>query len=253
MIAHTTAQLIDKQSLSSVIRLFTLRNPVIAREARPGQFIHIKINNCYYPLMRRPISVFSSDNSNNFQILFKIVGEGTKQLAEKNIGEEIDIISPLGNSYTINENRDILCVAGGIGIAPIYFLLLRAHQKGVNATLLFGGKTVDDILFRQDLNYLTNKLIIATEDGSLGNKGKITEFLPPYLDEMVDMYVCGPIPMVKVIKDTIGFRNINCYVSLEERMGCGLGACRGCVVNTVNGYMRVCTDGPVFNLNELVF
>lgn len=254
MIAHTSAKIIGKDDLSPTIRLFTLHNPDIAKEAKPGQFIHINVNHLYHPLMRRPISIFSADGNATFQILFKVIGEGTNILSEKEIGDELDIISPLGNAYSLNDNKEILCIAGGIGIAPIFFLLnhVKKNYNNIKSTLIFGGRTIDDIIFRSELNSISDKMLLVTEDGLVTNKGYVTDYLEPYLDENIDIYVCGPMPMVKRIKEIIGDRDINCYVSLEERMGCGFGVCRGCAVNTVDGYKTVCKDGPVLNLKELV-
>lgn len=253
MIAQTTAKIIDKTLLASSMWLFTLYDPEIARNAQPGQFIHINVNRLYHPLMRRPISIFSSDETTSFQILFKTVGPGTQILAEKRLGEELDIISPLGNCFpeVKDPDRDVLCVAGGIGIAPIHFLLLQTRRKHRSVKLLFGGKSVDDIIFRAELNYLTDKLVITTEDGSLGLKGLVTDYLADHLGEETDCYVCGPMPMVKAVQEVIRDKPVNCYASLEERMGCGFGACRGCTVKTTDGFKRICTDGPVFDIREL--
>ena len=242
--------------------------PRIVREALPGQFVHLRCQNSAEPLLRRPFS-FHRLSRNNFEILYRVVGRGTNLLAKRRKGDKIDVLGPLGNGFTATRPKIIL-VAGGMGVAPLLALAEKlADRKKI--VVLLGAKTKGSVSCAGDFKKLGVKLQIATDDGSQGYKGLVTDLLKkvlhntqyaclsarltakPWARQAIrnTIYACGPKAMLKEIAH-IGRRfHISAYASLEEDMACGVGACLGCAVKTTAGYKRVCKDGPVFNLQEI--
>ena len=234
--------------------------PRIAREAHPGQFVHLRCSDGIEPLLRRPFS-FHRLNGGSFEILYKVIGQGTNLLAKKRKGDKIDILGPLGNGFDIQRTneptnqRTTILVAGGMGVAPLVALAEKLARR-TKPTVLIGAKTKKEILCAKEFKKLGAKVQLATDDGSLGYKGIVTDLLKKILLSTIDyklstIYACGPKPMLKEVV-RIGQRlRISTYGSLEQNMACGLGACLGCAVETKTGYKRVCKDGPVFNLQEI--
>jgi len=237
-----------------------LSSPRIALGALPGQFVNIKVNSCQEPLLRRPFSIHRVSGS-NIEILYEVLGKGTQILAQKKPGEYLDIIGPLGNGFdALCAKRSTLSilVAGGMGVAPLVFLAERmiSHKFSV----LIGAKTKNQILCEKEFKKLGCDVKIATDDGSMGFQGKVTDLLKEALlknsrtQELKNsIYACGPRPMLKEIANISQKYNIPAQISLEEHMACGIGACLGCVVNTKNGYQRVCKEGPVFAADKIVW
>jgi len=249
----------------------------IAATAQPGQFITVR---CEGLILRRPLSVHQADSS-RIALLFKIVGRGTNWLSQRQRGDKVDILGPLGNGFSVEpEARNLLLVAGGIGIAPLVFLAQRgAAQRSV--TLIYGASVASKLYppsssqaKRSNLLSLPGsvRFIPVTEDGSIGKKGLATDVLPDFLDWADQVYACGSIDMYKTMSDLICYsegaerpKNLSqdkvrkesklkrCQVSLEVRMGCGIGACYGCTVNTRKGLKKVCHDGPVFELDDILW
>jgi len=218
--------------------------PEIAREARPGQFAMIGFNSPLYdPFLRRPMS-FSHSEFGRIEFIIKIVGWGTALLADLSPGVFIPIMGPLGNGFQNPIGRAIL-VAGGTGLAPMSF----AAEKWKETTLLYGESCEGSIC---DLHNYHCEAVVVTEDGSCGETGLVTDYLARELEKAPGtVYACGPIPMMAAtaaIADSFGLK---CYISLEARMACGVGACAGCAVLTKYGYKRVCADGPVFDANHI--
>ena len=226
--------------------------PEIAQEAKPGQFVHIKIRDGYDPLLRRPFSIHRCEGE-KIEILYKVVGRGTEFLSRKKIGNEIDTLGPLGQGFKISPDlRRIVLVAGGMGIAPLYFLAEKLNREDI--LILLGAESKGKILYLENLKNLNVKVQIATEDGSQGYKGLLSEFFFHLLkeDSQIDLVcACGPIPMVKKIAQLSLKYKIPCQVSLEQRMGCGIGVCLGCTIKGESSYLRVCSDGPVFQANQI--
>lgn len=231
-----------------------LHAPGIAQEAKPGQFVHIKIKDGYDPLLRRPFSIYKSEDE-RIEIFYKVVGRGTEFLSRKKIGNKIDTLGPLGQGFKINPDfKKIVLVAGGMGIAPLYFLAEKLNRKDI--LILLGAESKGKILYLEDLKNLNVKVEIATEDGSQGHKGLVSDFLFHFIKEnsQIDLVcACGPIPMLKKIAELSLKYKIPCQVSLEQRMGCGIGVCLGCIVKGKNSYLRVCSDGPVFQANQILW
>jgi len=233
---------------------------VIARNSRPGQFVEVKVNSGTDPLLRRPISIHSVSGA-KVKLIYEVVGKGTEILSDKKPGDLLDVIGPLGNGFEYSRiakelvgGKNIL-VAGGMGVAPLVFLAEKI--KSSKPLVLIGVRNKEQVLCLQEFKALGCKVIIATDDGSLGFKGKVTELLKAVLSENrkaakpENIYACGPQPMLKAVARISYENNIASQLSLERHMACGFGVCLGCVVSTKFGYKRVCKDGPVFSGKEL--
>lgn len=232
--------------------LIWLEAPQIASEARPGQFVMVNCGNTL--VLPRPLSIHQRDD-NKIALLFNIVGKGTRWLSQRCIGNTIDIFGPLGNgSSVLPETKNLLLVAGGIGIAPLYFLAQEALNEGRAVTLIFGTQSGSQLYPERHLP-VGIKLAQATEDGTVGHHGLVTDLLPDYIDWADHVFACGPMPMYRdiYIQREKLLKGKPLQVSLEVRMGCGLGVCYGCTVKTKSGLKQVCQDGPVFDLEDILF
>lgn len=219
----------------------------------PGNFAEIEIANSPKVFLRRPFSVYDVNYDNNTLSFFvKVIGEGTRLLGEMHKGDKLSLIYPLGNSFSVPDSGRILVVAGGSGIAPFILYGRELQKNRVDATFLFGARTADEIVLADHFRSLGH-VLITTEDGSLGEKGLVTQHSLFSKEDLPFDFIatCGPDPMMKAIAKIAGERNIRCEASLENTMACGFGACLCCIVPTVNGNKCVCTEGPVFNVNDL--
>jgi dihydroorotate dehydrogenase electron transfer subunit len=230
----------------------TLRCPEIASEAKPGQFIMIKCGNDY--ILPRPVSIHRSINGEDLVLYFAVLenGKGTNWLSSREIKDEINIFGPLGNEYSINRTaKNLLLVAGGMGVASLYYLAEDKVNKGYSIRLLYG--TAIQNSYPGEISDSRIEMIIATEDGSAGYHGMITDLIPEHIDWADQVFACGPVGMYKAMAQMPELKNKPVQVSLEVRMGCGRGICYGCTIKTKNGLKRVCEDGPVFNLDEVIW
>ena len=233
-------------SLCQQVHLIWLEAPYIASQAQPGQFVMAHCGED--TLLRRPFSLHQLDGK-RLALLFNVVGRGTHWLSQRQAGDSLDLLGPLGNGYTIYPDaKNLLLVAGGIGIAPLYFLAQDALKKKGSVTLLYG--TADNK--RRSIPPHI-ELVSATEDGTVGHRGMITDLLPDFISRADQVFACGPLPMYQTMARMPELRNKPVQVSLEVRMGCGLGVCYGCTVKTKNGPKQVCKDGPVFELNDILW
>ena len=247
--------------------LMWVEAPHIAATAQPGQFITVR---CEGFTLRRPFSVHHSSLSmgenpgeGEIAILFKVAGRGTLWLSQREASERIDILGPLGKGFAVApKSEKLLLVAGGIGIAPLVFLMQQALPRH-QITLIHGARTAAQLYYDSyqppAVSHQRVHFIPVTEDGSAGQKGKATDVLPDYLDWADQVYACGPLDMYKAMAQmSLRARRSNlklkkCQVSLEVRMGCGFGACYCCTINTRKGPKQVCRDGPVFELNNIIW
>lgn len=234
------------------VHLIWLESLQIASPAQPGQFVMVRCGEDFeYPL-RRPFSIHQQDG-NKLALLFNVVGRGTQWLAQCQAGDEIDLLGPLGNGFTIHPgSKKLLLVAGGIGIAPLAFLAQQALSQGQAVELLSGAATAPQ-LYPEHLLPPKVKLITATEDGTAGKKSMITDLLPDFIGGADQVFACGPISMYQTMADQNLATTKPVQISLEVRMGCGLGVCYGCTVKTKSGLKQVCQDGPIFNLDDILW
>jgi len=258
------APIIRSEKLPGDHGFITFEHAAFAKSCQPGQFLTIKTSDQYSPLFRRPFGVHDVDGP-KISILFKIVGPGTKLLADKKTGETVDILGPLGNGFTLPETSfTTLLVAGGIGIAPFLhtakLMMALGHPKPV---LFYGGRQAQDLPRLDAFEKLGLTIFPATEDGSVGDKGFVSGPLEKYLEQNKDqdktIFSCGPHPMLSAISDIAKKFDTTCQVSLENIMACGVGSCLGCVTDTFtcdsdsdqSCYERVCQEGPVFDSKKL--
>ena len=247
------------EQLSPTIYKLTIESEYVAQNARPGQFVNVKCCDGLNVLLRRPISICDVDRKNGtFDIVFQVRGNGTEYLAQKKPGNIVDIIAPLGNPFDIvEEYTKVAVVGGGIGIFPLLHLL--KEKKALKKTAFLGFRSKEFIVMTEEFEKASDQLFISTDDGSMGHKGLIIDVLEKDLleNEYDIIYTCGPTPMIKKTVEIAQNRNIRCQVSLEQRMGCGIGACLVCACKTKLGdeweYSHVCKDGPIFWSNEVIF
>jgi len=214
------------------VYLIWLESPQIASVAQPGQFIMVRCGEGFEHQLRRPISIHQLADGSKLAFLFNVVGKGTHWLAQCQVGDAIDLLGPLGNSYSIHpESRNLLLVAGGIGIAPLRFLTQQALNQGYSVRLLLGASTTTQLYPGHPLPSEA-KLVFTTEDGTAGKKGMITDLLPDFVGWADQIFACGPLPMYKAMAQMPELKDKPVQVSLEVRMGCGRGVCYGCTVKT---------------------
>ncbi len=250
-----TIQLIQREQVGPDYHLLEFECPQIAAAAQPGQFVHIRVTGDWDPLLRRPFSVLRTNEAEgSFQVLMRSVGRGTQMLAEAQSGTKFDIMGPLGNGFALpSPEGEAVLVAGGIGVAPLIFLATVLHepQSYRYARGLFGARSEDDLCCWLEFSGVCDEFNAMTEDGSAGDQGLVTDFLPPQLERGAGcVYACGPTPMLAEVARQCQSAQIPCYASMEQWMGCGIGACLGCVIPThasgTQRYQRVCKYGPVF-------
>jgi dihydroorotate dehydrogenase electron transfer subunit len=219
---------------------------------KPGQFAQVRVDGSPETFLRRPISVHDVDyGKNSFKLLIQIAGNGTRKLSELKSGDTLNIIYPLGNSFSLpDKNNNILLVGGGCGIAPLLFLGRYLKDNGFVPDILLGFRNKERIIEFED--YLqVGKVFITTDDGSMGEKGYVTTHSIFSIHKYDRIYCCGPDIMMKAIAGYCKKNDVVCEVSLENLMACGIGACLCCVVDTTRGNQCTCIDGPVFNVNDL--
>ena len=262
--------------LTSDVYEMELDLPLMDEDIRPGQFINIRLDGLY---LRRPISICDWDDQ-SIRIIYRTVGKGTEKMSRMEEGETLDIIWPLGNGFDISKmssgeetDRDKpklrpLLIGGGVGIPPLYGLCRRLIDMGEKPTVVLGFRSEDEVFYTDEFRKLGAEVILTTEDGSLGKKGRVTGGIPDELkgaggipDEMKEagtsedrpyIFACGPEPMLRSIDEMMP-QNIGGQMSFEERMGCGFGACMGCSCETKYGAKRICKDGPVLERGEIIW
>ena len=248
-------QVIENKALAKDIFSIVILCPEVAEVAVPGQFVHILPEG---QTLRRPISICGIDRKNGtLRIVFIVKGVGTKKISQIREGSLSDMLAPLGHGFTINENfKKVVLIGGGIGNPP---MLPLAEIYGERATVISGFRSAEAVILQNDFRKTGAETVLCTDDGSTGIKGFVTEPLKEILEkENADaVYACGPMPMLKNIAAIAGDKNVYCEVSLEERMGCGIGACLVCACKTKKDgeehFAHVCKNGPVFNAKEVIW
>jgi len=220
-------------------------NGDVAAVTNPGQFINIALSGRF---LRRPISVCDRSDD-DLTILYKVVGQGTAQMAGMRPGEKLDVLTGLGNGFDLRAAKDhTLIIGGGIGAAPLYWLGRELRARGIKTTAVLGVNTEADIFYETEFAAICDHVILATADGSRALKGFVTDALVGLTYDY--FYTCGPEPMLKAVWKAA---ESDGEFSFEERMGCGFGACMGCTCRTVTGWKRICRDGPVLRKEELLW
>ena len=249
----TDIRLIEKKEWAKSTYLL-LQSDEPLEEIKAGQFVQVRVDDAQHTYLRRPISIHDVDYQNRtITLLVQRVGEGSNKIADTELNDTLNIIYPLGNGFTIPEkNQNAILVGGGIGIAPLYYLGKMLKEKGIEPQFLLGGRSKSDLIMLEDFEAV-GKVYITTNDGSLGEEGFVTQH-SIWKEKKFDMiYTCGPKPMMMALTKMARENNIDCEVSLENLMACGLGACLCCVENTIEGHVCVCKEGPVININKLLW
>lgn len=219
----------------------------------PGQFVNVKAENTPSAFLRRPLSVHDiNEDANTFSLLVKVVGEGTKKLSELKPGETLSVVYPLGNGFKIpSKGERILLVGGGVGIAPMMHMARESVKNGAEVHILLGARSITDHILLDEFKQF-GTIHITTDDGTLGTKGFVINHAVLLANQSFDrIHCCGPEPMMKAVARKAREMNTECEVSLENMMACGFGVCLCCVTKTTEGNKCVCTEGPVFNINDL--
>jgi len=220
----------------------------------PGQFAEVLVSNSAETYLRRPFSIYDVDyEKNELSLLIKKIGKGTVALSELKTGDTLNLVYPLGNSFSLPKGEKALLVGGGVGIAPMLLLAKMLKKNGFQPDVLIGGRTKNDILEPEKYSDYGN-VFVTTDDGSMGEKGMVTQHsvFAEKASEYSQIYACGPDPMMKAVAKVAASRNIPCEISLENTMACGMGACLCCVVETVDGNKTTCVEGPVFDTKKLI-
>ena len=223
-------------------------------EMLPGQFVEVRVDGSPSTFLRRPISINFVDRDNNeLWLLVATVGEGTKQLAKLKFGDVLNCVLPLGNGFTpAKQGEKVLLVGGGVGVAPLLYMGAQMKSQGIEPTFLLGARTANDLLMLPIFNKY-GRAYVTTEDGSMGEKGFVTNHSILSEEHFDRISTCGPTPMMKAVARYARQNSVDCEVSLENLMACGLGACLCCVEKTTEGNLCVCKDGPVFNIKKLLW
>jgi len=240
------------------IYLVWLEAPGMAENARPGQFVMVRCGGD--TVLPRPLSIHRVDGR-QLALLFSVVGKGTNRLSQVKKGDTLNIFGPLGTGFRIDlDSRNLLLAAGGMGIAPLYFLAETAALQGKKVTIINGARSCDYLLpvslpqrlFNSGMHPANINVVCATDDGSEGFKGLATQLIPHYLEGIDQVFACGPAAMYTSMARMPELKGKDVQLSLEIMMGCGVGVCYGCTIKTKNGLKQVCKDGPVFEMGEVI-
>lgn len=242
------ATIIENHKINPVTAIITLKPQQDFIFPQPGQFFMLQVSRGVDPLLKRPLSIFSI-KTDYIHFLYRIVGRGTECLSNLSKGEVLELIGPLGRHYPIPDDK-FIAIAGGTGIASIHGILERYPQR---AYLFYGAKDSNELIIRDMLEKLAYKTIVTTDDGSHGMKGNVLYALDNFNPPDLPIYACGPKGMLTALSEWAKQKQTPTYVSLEEYMACGIGACLSCAIKTVNGLKSVCKDGPVFDIQEIIW
>jgi len=256
MIQKELCKVLSQKEIASDIYELVINGELVKQINAPGQFVHLKVSTGLDPLLRRPISISSFDTvKKSMTMIYRKEGKGTSMLAELRPGMQVDILGPLGNGFPVDEvttGDTALLVGGGIGVPPLYELSNQLVEKGVKVIHVLGFQTASAVFYEEE--FLKNgKTYVTTVDGSYGRKGFVTDVMKELQFDCI--YTCGPTPMLRAIEQNYSDKKV--FLSLEERMGCGIGACFACVCKkkddpTGVSYKKVCSDGPVFRAGEVL-
>lgn len=256
------AEILGNERILPDFYKLTLYLPKLAENAKPGQFLMVRVSETLDPFLKRPLSLHRIiREEGKVELVYQIVGKGTNLLTQKRVGETLEVLGPLGSGFNWSENhRAVALIGGGCGIAPLLALADELVKDSREVHVLLGAQTKDKLLGVEDFIALGCKVQAATDDGSSGHKGFVTQLLEELCLRVAldQVYCCGPLLMTRILVRMTKDALIPCQVSLEERMGCGIGACLGCVIKVrdedgIIKNKKVCQDGPVFISNEVIF
>lgn len=240
--------IISKRELVKDVIEMVLEGEAASFISTPGQFINIKINDSLQPYLRRPMSICDYDE-NHITIIFRIVGEGTKVLANKEIGEQLDCLTGLGNGFIDLDKKSAVVIGGGLGVPPMYKLAKTLKEQGVEVKAILGFNSASDVFYKEEFEDIC-PTFISTMDGSMGQKGTVVDVLKAQDINFDAYYACGPEKMLDALAL---YYPDNGYLSFEARMGCGFGACMGCSCKVkTKPYKRICVEGPVLHSSEVI-
>lgn len=264
---NVKATVIKNEEINAGFYRMRVASPYLAKASKPGQFVEVRCADGVEPLLRRPFGVHRITGS-GIEMLYEVVGKGTKILTEKKPGDTIEILGPLGNGFEIDQKSDAILIAGGIGVAPLLALAVKIANKK-NVTVIIGARSKTHVNCENDFKKAGCKVMVCTDDGSKGKKGLVTDILSGILrstkyDVRRTVYACGPNPMLKAIWAIAEEYDIPCQFSFESHMACGIGVCLGCPIkvkprtkhdarSTMHEYAMVCKDGPVFNGEDIAW
>jgi dihydroorotate dehydrogenase electron transfer subunit len=246
-------EVLSNERVAEGVGLLVLRAPRIAATVEPGQFVHLRISAGADFILRRPFSVHRT-SGDAMEILYQVLGRGTRELSARERGDVMDAIGPLGNGWDVPEGTaHALLVAGGLGAAPLGMLAERFAAAGVAVSVAQGAPNAERLVGRDLFEASARRVEFATDDGSVGERGFVTAVSARLLveDSPDVVYVCGPEVMARAVAAQAAGAGVPCQVSLERLMACGIGACLSCVVTTTSGRKRACVDGPVFDAEEV--
>ncbi len=251
MIIQDEMIITSQQEIAHNIFEMKLQGKLVEEITAPGQFVHIRVGDAFDMLLRRPISVAEiNPEEKEITIIYRAEGDGTKRLSEKQAGDLVDVLGPLGNGFPVeetNKGETAYLIGGGIGVPPLYELSKQLTAKGVSCVHVLGFQSEDVVFYEEGFNALGDTYIV-TVDGTKGTTGFVTSVMEKLNDDFATFYSCGPMPMLKAVQEI--YEGKKGFLSFEQRMGCGVGACFACVCETTDqieaSYIKVCSDGPVF-------
>ena len=248
---YISSTVVTNENIDKGVYAITLHAPEIAATAKAGQFVMVYLDKAEM-LLPRPISLCDVDrNSGIITLIYMVVGKGTEVMSRWQAGQAVKLTGPLGNGFSFDGMKNVALAGGGVGVPPMLFLLKELTRSGINADVFIGFRQKSAMA--QYFKAHTANLYIATEDGSDGLKGNVLDALRPVSKQYDALLACGPIPMLEALAEYAHSKNLPCQVSMEERMACGVGACKGCVVKTVVGYQVCCAYGPVYDSREVIW
>ena len=251
MIIQDRMEIVSHEEIARNIFKLTLRGKLVQEITSPGQFVHVRVSDSMDPLLRRPISIAQMDKeASTIVLLYRADGHGTGILSKRHVGETVDVLGPLGNGFPVDatdRGEVAYLIGGGIGVPPLYELSRQLTAKGVTCVHILGFETKDVVFYKEKFEALGDTYI-ATVDGTEGTQGFVTHVMDELSRDFANFYSCGPMPMLKAVQTA--YEDKRGFVSFEERMGCGIGACFACVCETKDqserSYVKICSDGPVF-------
>ena len=244
---------VQNRRLNDEYVILTLKLDRELPEVLPGQFAEVKVASGSNTFLRRPISIHDVDDKRReIKLLVQEIGEGTRLMGALQEGDNLNLVYPLGNSFSEPQTKEVLLVGGGCGVAPLLYLGRKLKEAGITPRFLLGARSSDGLIALDEYEKV-GEVNVTTEDGSAGTKGFVIHHPLMRTDSPVydHIYTCGPDAMMRVVAKYAGNHNIKCEVSLENHMACGIGACLCCVTDTVDGHKCTCTDGPVFDSTYL--